>query len=87
MHKKKIMKRKEVRVSHTVEGKIKEKGLPTNARVEILLNMHALLGAVIEFPFEQPRIALSSERWTKAREETDARSTIYSGDVLNLLRE
>ena len=69
MHKKKTMKRKEVQVNHTVEEKIKVKRLPINTRMEIFLNMDVPLDAGIKFPLVQPRIALSSGRWTKAREE------------------
>ena len=81
------MKRKEVQGSHTVEEKVKVKRLPTNTRMENFLNMDVPLDAGIEFPLVQPRIALSSERWTKAREEIDARNIIYAEDVPNLLRE
>ena len=81
------MKRKEVQGSHTVEEKVKVKRLPTNTRMEIFLNMDVPLDAGIEFSLVQPRIALSSERWTKAREEIYARNIIYAGDVSNLLRE
>ena len=76
-----------MQVRHTVDKKIKVRKLPTNTRMEIFLNMHVPLDVGIKFPLAQPRIALSSERWTKAREETDARSTIYAGDVSNLLRK
>ena len=76
-----------MQVRHTVDKKIKVRKLPTNTGMKNFLNMYVLLDVGIKFHLAQPRITLSSERWTKAREETDARSTIYAGDVSNLLRE